>query len=228
MVRHQRHNPIKTNQPKPTTKNVQNQLNRYQPIFGSLFIRYYSAKQERNSFAPNYIQYGVFLLTYKLNILVNVKMNANKIKTPCIGICSTVFGDSVCRGCQRYAQEVIHWNQFSEQEKQIVWQRLEKLQKQVIKEKIIIKDPGLLEAQLNRLKVRYNPQLDPYCWILSLFQQSKEPIDNLRDFGLETMNRFTELSVMQIHHKIQHELHELSIAHFNLSLERHLSRITAP
>jgi predicted Fe-S protein YdhL (DUF1289 family) len=36
--------------------------------------------------------------------------------TPCIGVCSTGIGDVVCRGCKRYAQEVIHWNGYSEQQ----------------------------------------------------------------------------------------------------------------
>ncbi|MEC7008614.1 MAG: DUF1289 domain-containing protein, partial [Pseudomonadota bacterium] len=37
-------------------------------------------------------------------------MNLKPIKTPCIGVCSTGIGDSVCRGCKRFSHEVIHWN----------------------------------------------------------------------------------------------------------------------
>ncbi|HBZ99754.1 MAG TPA: DUF1289 domain-containing protein, partial [Pseudomonas sp.] len=28
-------------------------------------------------------------------------MSSQRIKTPCIGLCSTVYGDVVCRGCKR-------------------------------------------------------------------------------------------------------------------------------
>jgi hypothetical protein len=31
------------------------------------------------------------------------------IKTPCVGLCSTVYGDLVCRGCKRFHHEVINW-----------------------------------------------------------------------------------------------------------------------
>lgn len=34
------------------------------------------------------------------------------IKTPCVGLCSTVYGDLVCRGCKRFHHEVIHWNGY--------------------------------------------------------------------------------------------------------------------
>ena len=46
-----------------------------------------------------------------------------RIKTPCIGICSTVFGDEVCRGCKRFQHEVITWNAYSDHEKEQVWKR---------------------------------------------------------------------------------------------------------
>lgn len=38
------------------------------------------------------------------------------LRTPCIGICSTTsLGDRVCRGCKRYAAEVIDWNSCDEE-----------------------------------------------------------------------------------------------------------------
>ena len=40
------------------------------------------------------------------------------LKTPCIGVCSTVFGDDVCRGCKRFQHEVIQWNSYSDPEKE--------------------------------------------------------------------------------------------------------------
>ena len=50
-----------------------------------------------------------------------------KVKTPCVGVCSTVFGDEVCRGCKRFQHEVIEWNGYTDFEKEIVWNRLESL-----------------------------------------------------------------------------------------------------
>ncbi|WP_446731421.1 DUF1289 domain-containing protein [Pseudomonas sp. PSKL.D1] len=34
-------------------------------------------------------------------------MIIQSIKTLCIGRCSTVFGDRVCRGCHRFHEEIV-------------------------------------------------------------------------------------------------------------------------
>ena len=49
----------------------------------------------------------------------------NRIKTPCIGLCSTVYGDAVCRGCKRYDAEIIAWNGYDEARKEAVTRRLD-------------------------------------------------------------------------------------------------------
>ena len=58
----------------------------------------------------------------------NVSIPVGMTKTPCIGICSTTtFGDSVCRGCKRYAKEVLNWISYSDEMKCAVLKRLEAL-----------------------------------------------------------------------------------------------------
>ncbi|WVM93272.1 DUF1289 domain-containing protein [Halopseudomonas pachastrellae] len=53
-------------------------------------------------------------------------------KTPCIGLCSTVFGDLVCRGCKRFSHEIIDWNRYDNGQRAAVWSRLEQLLEQLI------------------------------------------------------------------------------------------------
>lgn len=43
--------------------------------------------------------------------------------SPCIGICSTLF-DEVCQGCGRTAAEVSNWVFYSDDEKQVIWDRI--------------------------------------------------------------------------------------------------------
>lgn len=50
-------------------------------------------------------------------------------ESPCIGICSTTFGDDICFGCQRTYLEVIQWNTLSDEEKDRINQRLLLLEK---------------------------------------------------------------------------------------------------
>ena len=59
-----------------------------------------------------------------------------KTRTPCVGICSTTYGDEVCRGCKRFYFEVINWNKYDEDEKDAIWMRLESLKTQIIYSKI--------------------------------------------------------------------------------------------
>ena len=48
-------------------------------------------------------------------------------RTPCVGICSTTYGDLICRGCKRFAHEIVSWNGYTVQQQGRVWQRLEVL-----------------------------------------------------------------------------------------------------
>jgi len=43
--------------------------------------------------------------------------------SPCVGICSTLF-DEICQGCGRTAAEVSNWVFFSDEEKQVIWERI--------------------------------------------------------------------------------------------------------
>ncbi|MGM0632352.1 MAG: DUF1289 domain-containing protein, partial [Pseudomonadota bacterium] len=61
------------------------------------------------------------------------------VKTPCIGICSTTsLGDSLCRGCKRFAFEVIDWNGYSPAEKRAVLLRIDKLVRQIMEPRFVI------------------------------------------------------------------------------------------
>ncbi|MBU0689000.1 MAG: DUF1289 domain-containing protein [Gammaproteobacteria bacterium] len=45
-------------------------------------------------------------------------------ESPCIGHCSTVMGDEVCRGCSRTFDEVIRWVGMSDDERRDVNRRI--------------------------------------------------------------------------------------------------------
>lgn len=47
--------------------------------------------------------------------------------SPCIGVCSTTYGDLVCRGCHRFAHEVSEWNGYSDAQRLAVRRRLDRL-----------------------------------------------------------------------------------------------------
>ena len=81
------------------------------------------------------------------------------VKTPCIGVCSTGIGDSVCRGCKRFAHEVIDWNGYTLEQKRVVDARLAGFLSQCVSNKLRISDEALLEWQLRVQQISYVPAL---------------------------------------------------------------------
>ena len=53
-------------------------------------------------------------------------------RTPCVGICSTTYGDLVCRGCKRFSHEIVGWNTYTEAQRQDIEGRLARLQAGVV------------------------------------------------------------------------------------------------
>jgi uncharacterized protein len=52
-------------------------------------------------------------------------MNPTRPDTPCIAICSTAQGDDICKGCGRTFEEVTNWVIMTDEEKNVVWDRIE-------------------------------------------------------------------------------------------------------
>ena len=55
-----------------------------------------------------------------------------KKRTPCVGICSTTYGDLVCRGCKRFSHEIVEWNGYDELQQDAVRARLQRLRDEVL------------------------------------------------------------------------------------------------
>ena len=43
--------------------------------------------------------------------------------SPCVAVCSTAF-DDVCRGCGRTVTEVANWVFLTQEEKDVIWERI--------------------------------------------------------------------------------------------------------
>ena len=136
-----------------------------------------------------------------------------KVKTPCVGVCSTVFGDQVCRGCKRFQHEVIEWNGYSDFEKETVWNRLEALKVLIMKSKFTVKDETLLKNKLDALDISYYEKVDPYCWVFDLIKQASQSITDLKEFGVHPLFKSTT-NLVDLKQLIEEELFTLSEAHY--------------
>ena len=74
-------------------------------------------------------------------------------RTPCVGVCSTTYGDLVCRGCKRFAHEVVAWNGYEEIQRAAVWRRLRQLLAESVRAHVRIADAALLRAAARRAGV---------------------------------------------------------------------------
>jgi len=141
-------------------------------------------------------------------------MSNQRIKTPCVGLCSTVYGDLVCRGCKRFHHEVIHWNGYAEDEKHAVWRRLEVLLVQVMAAKVEIFDPERLRLQLEQRQIRFVPQQSPYCWAYQLIARGARVISQLDAYGMVLLPEFREWALPDLRDAIDREFFLLSEAHY--------------
>lgn len=140
----------------------------------------------------------------------------DSIRTPCIGICSTTsVGDDVCRGCRRYAHEVIQWNAYGDAEKRAVLDRIERLTIQILEERLRIFSVPSLRDGLQRLRLPVDESLSPYCWLHTLLKRAHRDLQRLEDFGVYVRPAHAHLPLAQLLAQMDRELAELSRAHFD-------------
>lgn len=141
-------------------------------------------------------------------------MSSQRIKTPCVGLCSTVYGDLVCRGCKRFHHEVVNWNGYSDEEKRSVWARLEILLGQVMMAKVEVFDPQRLRIQLEQRQIRFVPEQSPYCWAYQLIARGSRMINQVEAYGLVLLPEFRDWALPDLRDAIDKEFFILSEAHY--------------
>lgn len=141
-------------------------------------------------------------------------MSHHRIKTPCVGLCSTVYGDLVCRGCKRFHHEVVNWNQYDEAEKRAVWQRLEALLVQVVQAKLEVFDAQQLRWQLEQRQIRFVAGQSVYCWAYQLIARGARAINQLEAYGIVLLPKFRDWGLPALRNVIDREFFLLSEAHY--------------
>ena len=136
----------------------------------------------------------------------------NRTRTPCVGICSTTYGDEVCRGCKRFSFEVINWNGFTPEERESVWKRLEKLKTQIMSSRLQILEPELLDKKIKHFQLKINDDLNDLSKAFELIKQVSESFNDLEEFGIKILSK--KQSLIELKEEIEDELYILSKAHY--------------
>lgn len=142
-----------------------------------------------------------------------------RVKTPCVGICSTGIGDSVCRGCKRFGHEVIDWNRYTHEQKLLIAQRLETFLAQIVQNMIQILDEKVLLTQIQHQQIQFKQEQNPYCWVFDLLRAGASQIQDLSAYGLALQPAWQGTSLAVIRDNIDKDYYALSCAHY----ERYIS-----
>ena len=143
--------------------------------------------------------------------------------SPCIGICSTTYGDEICRGCKRFSHEVTSWIKYTDSEKDNVNRRLQKFKKLILSDKFSIIDEQLLRKSLDDAKIMYNDKLEPICWLFDLFRALSQESLKLSSLGIALKPSYSKHSISELKELINKEFFELSTAHY----QRYIKNIKA-
>jgi len=137
-----------------------------------------------------------------------------RVKTPCIGVCSTGIGDDVCRGCKRFEHEVIDWNAYAESQRRIIADRLESFLQQVVSHKIEVVDADLLLAQMQHQQIQFNVNQNPHCWVFALLKAGASQV-RPGQFGLQLTPKWSHKSLLEIKDAIDEDYYALSCAYYD-------------
>ena len=140
-------------------------------------------------------------------------MPDSRPKTPCVGLCSTVFGDTVCRGCMRFVHEVIDWNKYNPEQKQIIWQRLDEHLRVILPQFVKIYDPRKIVVHLQQQRNVYDEK-NLWRGIYSLLRLHDKGFIVLNDIGFMVKEDYQWTLIQQ-------QLYQLASAYYEKDFARH-------
>ena len=144
----------------------------------------------------------------------------NKISTPCIGVCSTIYGDDICRGCHRNFNEIIKWNQLSQDGRLTIQKRLDNLQDKFTQKYFKITNINFLIKALIDFKINHQNSDNNLNLVYKLIKKAQNKIDakNLHQYGITLKNETDKekrLSLNQILTEIDESIYKESETNFN-------------
>lgn len=136
------------------------------------------------------------------------------MKSPCIGACSTVFGDDVCRGCKRFFFEVNGWNRFSDEQQSAIFKRLRALRALVLEEMLVVTDIVRLAQCMSHIGVEASPEDTDLEKAHNLLRRAASSMQSVDDCGCQTLDATSLDSPIELLRRIEDRFYRLSEAHY--------------
>jgi predicted Fe-S protein YdhL (DUF1289 family) len=128
-----------------------------------------------------------------------------------VGICSTTYGDLVCRGCKRYAHEIVQWNGYAQDQRTLVWQRLFKLREGAFLTHAVISRPDQL---LLRAEGFHIADLDTLSEINIAYEVIRRAGRESDFEALGIAPREPATTAIELYQRIEQELYARSVAQY--------------
>jgi len=136
--------------------------------------------------------------------------------TPCIGICSTTYGDLVCRGCKRFAHEIVAWNTYAPAQRDRVWSRLLELRDQATAQFVAVVDERTLREVARAHRIEAGDNASALTLGYEVLRRKARDIANVRVVGLEAAAGDRRTAV-ELRDAIDAEFHVRSVAYYEHS-----------
>ncbi len=141
-------------------------------------------------------------------------LNTRTKRTPCVGICSTTYGDLVCRGCKRFAHEIVQWNGYEPAQRDAVWQRLTDLQATVVSQHVLVADRAAFEVRLDEAALASSLQEStPAAQLYALLAYLAVRSERLSDAGL-AQSGGEDGEALTVLKAVDGEIYTRSLAHY--------------
>ena len=129
-----------------------------------------------------------------------------------MGICSTTYGDLVCRGCRRFAHEIVDWNGYTEVQKASILERLKQIKHEVLSQYLIIEDKGKFEGFCRELGFGF-VDLDERMYAVLAYLITKS--ERLKISGLAVSDSFEDCSgAAELMRFLESEMYTRAQAHY--------------
>jgi predicted Fe-S protein YdhL (DUF1289 family) len=136
--------------------------------------------------------------------------------TPCVGICSTTYGDLVCRGCKRFSHEIVAWNVYTENQRDRVWARLHSLRDQAAAVFVAVSDEPMLRDAAQAARIELCASASVLTLGYEVLRRRARDLRSLGDIGMIACDaRCTD--PVAARDAIDAEFHVRSVAYFEHS-----------
>lgn len=147
-------------------------------------------------------------------------LNRHGRSTPCRSICSTTYGDFVCRGCKRFAHEIIEWNHLDDPYKEAIWSRLDTVYRESIRACVRVSDAEIFNQYVEENEIPFST--DPESAIYELLQMVDSPVV---DLGLLPTESSIGTSSLRLFNEIENEIYRRSLAYYEYYFKRTIDQV---